>query len=109
MRAGAHDVDVVLNSDPFAKSPFTWRAPAPSRSYWMRSIDIMNDEVSRADLRIAGLNNDLSELRPEYRKVRIRLYQPGQPLSYDPLEFDPANIRAMIEAGYSQAATFTTV
>jgi len=40
----------------------------------LRSIDIMNAEVSRADLRIAGLKNDLSQLRPAYRKVKIRLF-----------------------------------
>jgi len=49
----------------------------------------MNGEVSRADLRIAGLKNDLSELRPEYRKVKIRLFQPTEPLPFDSLDFDP--------------------
>ena len=44
----------------------------------LRSIDILSDEVSRADLRIAGLKNDLSELRSEYRRVRIRLFQPAR-------------------------------
>jgi len=109
IRAGADDVDVVLTSDPFAKSPFDVENAHAIPQLLLRSIDIMNDEVSRADLRIAGLKNDLSELRPEYRKVRIRLYQPAQPLPYDPLDFDPKNIRAMIDAGYSQSATFTAV
>ena len=104
IRAGADDIDVVLSSDPFAKSPFdVWGAHAIPQIL-LRSIDIMNGEVSRADLRIAGLKNDLSQLRPEYRKVKIRLFQPTEPLPFDSLDFDPGNLRKMIEAGYAQSA-----
>src|SRR5216684_1872892 len=103
IRAGAGDIDVVLCSDPFAKSPFAVADARAIPQLLLRSIDIMNDEVSRADLRIAGLKNDLSQLRPEYRKVKIRLFQPREPLPFDSLDFDPANIRAMIEAGYAQS------
>ncbi|HEX9575978.1 MAG TPA: patatin-like phospholipase family protein [Myxococcales bacterium] len=109
IRAGAGDIDVVLCSDPFAKSPFAVADARAIPQLLLRSIDIMNDEVSRADLRIAGLKNDLSQLRPEYRKVKIRLFQPAEPLPYDPLDFDPGNIRAMIDAGYAQSASFTEV
>ena len=104
IRAGADDIDVVLSSDPFAKSPFDVRGAHAIPQILLRSIDIMNGEVSRADLRIAGLKNDLSELRPEYRKVKIRLFQPTEPLPFDSLDFDPGNLRKMIEAGYSQSA-----
>jgi NTE family protein len=109
IRAGADDIDVVLCSDPFAKSPFPIENAHAIPQLLLRSIDIMNDEVSRADLRIAGLKNDLSQLRPEYRKVKIRLFQPKEPLAFDPLDFDPGNIRKMIDAGYAQSASFTTV
>ena len=109
IRAGATDIDVVLCSDPFAKSPFDVQSAHAIPQLLLRSIDIMNDEVSRADLRIAGLKNDLSQLKPEYRKVKIRLFQPSSPLAYDPLDFDPKNIRAMIDAGYAQSGTFTVV
>ncbi|HYR20821.1 MAG TPA: patatin-like phospholipase family protein [Myxococcales bacterium] len=109
IRAGAEDIDVVLCSDPFAKSPFAVQDARAIPQLLLRSIDIMNGEVSRADLRIAGLKNDLSQLRPEYRKVKIRLFQPAEPLPYDPLDFDPGRIRAMIDAGYAQSASFTEV
>jgi NTE family protein len=109
IRAGAEDIDVVLCSDPFAKSPFAIQDARAIPQLLLRSIDIMNGEVSRADLRIAGLKNDLSQLRPEYRKVKIRLFQPAEPLPYDPLDFDPGRIRAMIDAGYAQSASFTEV
>ena len=109
IHAGAQNVDVVLCSDPFAKSPFEVKDAHAIPQLLLRSIDIMNDEVSRADLRIAGLKNDLSELRTEYRKVKIRLFQPKEPLPFDPLDFDPGNIRKMIDAGYAQSASFTAV
>jgi len=109
IRAGADDIDVVLCSDPFAKSPFDVKDARAIPQLLLRSIDVMNDEVSRADLRIAGLKNDLSQLRPEYRKVKIRLFQPKEPLPFDSLDFDPAQIRTMIDAGYVQSDTFAAI
>ena len=109
IRAGADDIDVVLCSDPFARSPFDVKEAHAIPQLLLRSIDIMNGEVSRADLRIAGLKNDLSQLRPEYRKVKTRLFQPSAPLPFDPLDFDPGNLRKMIDAGYAQSAIFVAV
>jgi predicted acylesterase/phospholipase RssA len=109
IRAGAEVVDVVLCSDPFANSPFPVQGAHAIPQLLLRSIDIMNGEVSRADLRIAGLKNDLSELRQEYRKVKIRVFQPSQPLPFDSLDFDPGNLRKMIDAGYAQSATSVLV
>lgn len=107
--AGASDIDVVLCSDPFAKSPFQVKDAHAIPQILLRSLDILSGEVSRADLRIAGLKNDLSELRPEYRKVKIRVFQPTAPLPFDSLDFDPGNLRKMIEAGYAQSATSALV
>jgi NTE family protein len=109
IRAGAGEIDVVLCSDPFANSPFQIKDAHAIPQLLLRSLDIMNGEVSRADLRIAGLKNDLSELRPEYRKVRIRVFQPAEPLPFDSLDFDPGNLRRMIDAGYAQSGTSATV
>jgi len=109
IRAGAGDIDVVLCTDPFGKSPFDVSGAHAIPQLLLRSIDIMNGEVSRADLRIAGLKNDLSQLRPEYRKVKIRVFQPAAPLPYDSLDFDPKNLRAMIDAGYADSATSAAV
>ena len=109
IRAGADDIDVILSSDPFAKSPFEVKDAHAIPQLLLRSIDIMNGEVSRADLRIAGLKNDLSQLRSEYRKVRIRLFQPREPLPFDSLDFDPGNLRKMIDAGYEHSAISAAV
>ncbi len=109
IRAGADDIDVILSSDPFAKSPFEVKDAHAIPQLLLRAIDIMNGEVSRADLRIAGLKNDLSQLRSEYRKVRIRLFQPREPLPFDSLDFDPGNLRKMIDAGYEHSAKSAAV
>ena len=109
IRAGADEIDVVLCSDPFGESPFDVRGAHAIPQLLLRSIDILNGEVSRADLRIAGLKNDLSELRPEYRRVKIRVFQPGAPLPFDSLDFDPKNLRAMIDRGYADSATSSLV
>jgi NTE family protein len=109
IRAGADDIDVVLSSDPFADSRFDVNDAHAIPQLLLRSIDIVNGEVSRADLRIAGLKNDLSQLRPEYRKVRIRLFEPKEPLPFDSLDFDPVNLRKMIEAGYAQSAVSAAI
>ena len=109
IRAGADEIDVVLCSDPFANSPIDVRDAHAIPQLLLRSIDILNGEVSRADLRIAGLKNDLAELRPEYRKVKIRLFQPSAPLLFDSLDFDPASLRKMIDAGYAQSAVSASV
>jgi hypothetical protein len=69
IRAGADEVEGVPSSDPFAKSPFDVQGAHAIPQILLRSIDIMNGEVNLADLRIACLKNDLSQLRPEYRKV----------------------------------------
>src|SRR3954469_2369526 len=109
IRAGADDIDVVLASDPFAKTPFDVKGAHAIPQLLLRALDIMNGEVSRADLRIAGLKNDLAELKAEYRKVKIRLFQPAEPLPFDSLDFDPANLKRMMDAGYAQSATSVAV
>jgi len=109
IRAGADEIDVVLSSDPFASSSIDVRDAHAIPQLLLRSIDILNGEVSRSDLRIAGLKNDLAVLRPKYRKLKIRLFQPSAPLPFDPLDFDPANLRKMIDAGYAQSAAAALV
>ncbi|HZE26732.1 MAG TPA: hypothetical protein VE083_05065 [Terriglobales bacterium] len=36
--------------------------------------------------------------------MKIRLFQPTEPLPFDSLDFDPGNLRKMIDAGYAQSA-----
>lgn len=105
-RAGAEEIDVVLCSDPFAGAgSFDTKNPHAIPDLLLRSIGIMSDEVTRTDLQLAGLKNDLSELRPEFRKVPIRIFQPTEGLPGDSLDFDQDNIQKMIQMGYATAVS----
>lgn len=102
-RAGATEIDMILCSDPWAPSGFADEKAHALPQYTMRSIDVMNDEVSRGDLDVALLKNDLSEMNAKYRHVPIRVLQPKTPLPYDSLDFSPASIEAMMARGRADA------
>jgi predicted acylesterase/phospholipase RssA len=103
IRAGATEIDVIMCSDPYAKSPFASKGKGAFPSLTMRAIDIMSDEIMRADLKICGLKNDLAELDSKYRKVHIRrLLKPSVDLG-DSLDFEQKNIIRMEKIGYDDA------
>lgn len=94
IRLGATEIDVVLCSRPRVE---TW--PTAGRTvlgYAERALEVLADEVVRTDLQVAGLKNDLVTLRPEFRRVAIRVYQPSKPFEWGPLDLDRGNTaRAM--------------
>ena len=102
IRLGADDIDVIMCSDPDLFPSFDPKTKAiPGRL--LRSLDILTSQIEVADLKICGYKNDLAELRPEYRKVRIRVLKPKEILTEDSLSFDPNDIKRMIELGYKEA------
>ena len=103
IRAGADEIDVIMCSDPFAADPSPAERKAAVPGLMVRALDIMMDQMMRADLQICGLKNALSELRPEYRNVKIRLLEPSVPLTSDALDFSPASLRRMRQIGYADA------
>jgi predicted acylesterase/phospholipase RssA len=102
IRLGADEIDVIMCSNPDLISPWDTNKKH-TLDYFMRAIDIMGDEIVRADLKICGLKNDLAELRPEFKKVKIRLLQPKQGLIDNSLNFNQKEILRMIEIGYQTA------
>jgi NTE family protein len=102
IRAGADEIDIIMTGNPDLSSYFdtTNQAVVPGRLG--RVLSIFSDAIMRSDLRICGLKNDLAELKPEYKKIKIRLLQPSSPISGD-LEFDPGHIRTLMQAGYEDA------
>jgi len=105
IRADATDIDMVLCSNPFGRSSFTAEGKAALPALAMRAISLMSDEIARQDLRIAGMKNDLVGLKPEYRKVTIRVIEPSSDLPYDSLDFSPAGVQDMMAMGRRVAAT----
>lgn len=103
IRLGATDIDVVMCSNPDNASPYEAEGKAAIPSLAIRTMDLMNDQIMRADLQVCGLKNDLAVLGGPYRQVRVRLLQPPRVLADDPLDFNPAAIERMIEQGYADA------
>jgi predicted patatin/cPLA2 family phospholipase len=94
---GAKEIDVVLASDPEAKSDWD---PAGKKvpEYLFRFLDIVVDEVMRSDLKCMGIGNDFVDLKAKYRDVKIRVMKPKRSMSeFSSLDFDPIKIRKMIE------------
>lgn len=102
IRAGATDIDVIMTSNP--DDGAAW-VPKGRSALWraLRAIEMAVDEVTRGDLKEAGLKNDLARLGAAYKDVKIRLLQPSRPLEYDSLDFDQQGIKRMREIGYEDA------
>jgi NTE family protein len=102
IRLGADDIDVIMCSDPGLFPSFDPKTKAiPGRL--LRSLDILTAQIEIADLKICGYKNDLAELRPEYKKVKIRVLKPKEILTDDSLSFDQDDIKRMTELGYKGA------
>jgi NTE family protein len=107
IRAGATEIDVILCSNPWEKSPFPAKGNSAVPKLLLRAIDIISDQVSRADLQICGLKNDIAKLgRGEYREIKVRVLQPSTGLTPNSLDFDPIQIQEMITTGYVDACNW---
>ena len=103
---GADEIDVIMCS-PLSDDPFTASSTQAIPGILLRSIDLMNDQVMNDDLLLCGLKNNLSEIDPKYRKVKVRIVKPVAPLTSDSLNFDPGSIIQMIAQGYKDADSST--
>jgi NTE family protein len=102
IQAGADEVDIIMCSNPDLPHSLDHKTAAIP-GLLERAIDIMSTQIEVADLKICGLKNDLAELRPEYKKVKIRLLQPKSYLIDNSLNFDPEAIKKMLAQGYEDA------
>jgi predicted patatin/cPLA2 family phospholipase len=104
IRAGADEVDIIMCSDPYAKDSFSSKGKAAIPSLALRAIDILTDEIMRADLKICGLKNDLVEAGGPYKKVVIRrVLSPSVKLVDNDLDFSQSTIKRMMKIGYEDA------
>jgi NTE family protein len=103
IRLGATEIDIIMCSNPDSVPAPTDPGLAAIPGFLERAVSIMSNQIEVADFKICGLKNDLVELRPEYRKVQLRLLQPRVPLTDDSLNFDPVAIKRMMAQGYRDA------
>lgn len=108
IRAGATEIDVIQCSDPYAKDDFASKGKAAIPGLAIRAIDILTDEIMRADLKICGLKNDLVEAGGPYKKVAIRrVLSPSVKLVENDLDFSQPTIQRMMKIGYDDACKMT--
>lgn len=103
IRLGADEVDIVMCSNPDLPTPWPTDGRSAVPDFMLRAMDLMSEEVVRSDLQVCGLKNDLAELKPQYRKVKVRLVQPTVNLVENSLKFDQPDIQRMIRQGYEDA------
>ena len=108
IRMGADEVDVIMCSDPFVRDNWGSDSHAAVPGLIIRSLNLMSDQISRFDIEEIGLKNDLADVNPKYRKVKVRVVIPSKPLGVDSLTFDPDKIKSMIDQGYQDADKYTT-
>lgn len=103
IRLGATEIDVIMCSNPDLPSPWDPKGKHAIPGFLERTVDLMSDQIIRADLQVCGLKNDLADADPKYRKVTVRVLEPSKKLTDNSLSFDPALIQSMMETGYQDA------
>ena len=106
IKLGATKIDVIMctNINEMTQWSSTSKVALPDQA--MRTVDLMSDQIVNNDIAICGLKNDLAEINPAYRKVKVRVVMPNQVLTTDSLTFDPDQIHMMMEIGYAMADQF---
>lgn len=106
IRLGADQVDVIMCNNPALPSPWSAEGKAAVPDYVVRIIDLMTDQILRADLQLVGLQNDVVTKADKHRHVKIRLVQPKVRLTTNSMRFSPREIRRMMALGYEDADGF---
>jgi NTE family protein len=106
IRLGATEIDVVMCSNMHEMTSWDSDDKVAIPDQAVRTVGLMSDQIVKNDIEICGLKNDLAEINHSFRKVRVRVVMPDQPLTKDSLNFDPDSIHMMMEIGYSMADKF---
>lgn len=100
--AGATDIDVIICGPPQTTDKFN---DVDVVTFGLRCFDFMTDQLVQADLKNAELYNRLvnAGLAPDKKYLNIKVIRPTQNLQINPLNFDNATIKKMIQQGYEEA------
>jgi NTE family protein len=104
IKRGATDIDILMCSNPFRNNEVTGEMDAIP-DVLFRMLDLMVDQIMRADIKIVGLKNDLAEIEDKYKNIKMRILMPQPGLCSNSLEFIPQEIAQMIEKGYQEVQT----
>ena len=107
IKMGADEIDVIICSDPWSTDEWTATRKVAIPDQLIRTLCLMSDQIAKDDIMETGLKNDLSDLDPKYRRVKVRVVVPSKPLAVDSLTFNPEDTRRLIQQGYEDADKFT--
>jgi len=108
IRMGADEIDVLVTSNVWHEEKWTSTTHAAVPDQVIRALGLMNDKVMQDDIELTGLKNDLASVDDKYKKVKIRVVMPSEPLIANSLDFNKADMRRMLEIGQRDAAHFVT-
>jgi NTE family protein len=103
IRAGSDDIDVIMCSDPDLANPYPPKGKQRAMpDYALRCLDIVTNQVMRADLKICGLKNDLAG---PFKQVNLRVIKPKFNLDsvMSSLDFDQSGVQKITDIGYKDA------
>lgn len=99
---GADEVDVIITSPELRVRRFKENPTAIEILY--RSLDLTTDKILTTDLHLTEMHNKLAAAGLDNKKeIKIRVLRPDYNLTDKILEFDPGDIRSMIDIGYAEA------
>ncbi len=104
---GADEIDVIICSDPWASDDWETKRKVAVPDQVIRTLSLMSDQIARSDIEEVGLKNDLADINPKYKKVKVRVVIPSKPLGVDSLTFEPEDTKRLIEQGYNDAENVT--
>lgn len=104
IKLGATDIDIVTcQGDEISGWDHNGKKGVPDVMF--RALDIMSNQITRSDLRLCGLKNELAITNSKYKVVTVRMVCPakGVELVKNSLKFNRDEITRMIEMGYEDA------
>ncbi len=102
IQLGATEVDVIVCSPENTTTKYDKHSSA--LSVGLRSLDLMSDQITKADLQIAEMYNVLSLNKLSNKKfIKINVIRPETNLTEDSLNFSHNEIVRMMNIGYDTA------
>ena len=103
IQLGADEIDVIMCDNPYNEAPWSSHNASAVPDVMFRALDLQGDQIMKNDIEVVGLKNNLSQLDPQYKKVKVEVVMPAQKLNDNSLAFIPAEIDRMMSQGYADA------
>lgn len=107
IKMGATEIDLIVTErDLLGSKDWISSSHKAFPNQLVRTIEIMQHRMLKRDIEITSLKNKLSTIDPKFRNVKVRILIPSENLVENSLNFDPKEIKRMIDIGYRDADNF---